>query len=99
MFDHPELARVLDASADLSRQPITVVESLYVGLTIQHLGSAYQAMKGGIMIQQDGLCDDVRSFFTLPIPKTVWKETEPLQNKDFVRFVESCLNSVNPKGA
>jgi hypothetical protein len=56
MFDHPELSRVLDDAADLSKHPITVAEFTYVGLAIQHLGSAYQAMKGGIMIQQDGLC-------------------------------------------
>jgi hypothetical protein len=97
MFDHPELSRVLDAAADLSKQPITPVESIYVGLAIQHLGSAYQAMKGGIVIRQDGLCDDIKSFFTRPIPKAVWKKSKKLQNKDFVRFVQSSLNSPIPK--
>jgi hypothetical protein len=76
IFDHPELSRVLDAAADLSKQPITLVESVYVGLAIQHLGSAYQAMKGGIMIQQDGLCDDVRSFFSLPIATELRQEPQ-----------------------
>jgi len=55
IFDHPELARILDANADLSKQPIILEESMYVGLAVQHLASAYQALKGGIVIQQDGL--------------------------------------------
>jgi len=97
MFDHPELSRVLDGAPNLSQQPITIAEFTYVGLAIQHLGSAYQAMRGGIMIQQDGLCDDIRSFFALPIPKVVWEKSKALQNKDFVTYIQSCLNSTAPK--
>jgi hypothetical protein len=97
VFDHPELSRVLDATADLSKQPITLAESLYVGLAIQHLGSAYQAMKSGIAIRQDGLCDDIKTFFSRPIPKTVWEKSKTLQNKDFVGFVQTSLNSTSPK--
>jgi hypothetical protein len=93
IFDHPELSRVLDANADLSKQPISLQESIYVGLAVQHLGSAYQTLKGRIVIQQEGLCDDVRSFFSLPIPKAVWETAKTLQNDDFVKFIESCRNS------
>jgi hypothetical protein len=92
IFDHPKLARILEANADLSKQPIILEESIYVGLFIQHLASAYQALKGGIIIRQDGLCDDVKSFFSLPIPKAVWETAKRLQNEDFVNFVESCRN-------
>jgi hypothetical protein len=90
IFDHPELSRVLDENADLKKHPVSLAESIYAGLAIQHLGSAYQAMKGGVMIQQDGLCDDVRSFFALPIPKAAWEESKKFQNDDFVAFVEKC---------
>jgi hypothetical protein len=93
IFDYPELARVLDAAANLSEHPITLAESIYLGLVIQHLGSAYQAMKGGIVIQQEGLCDDIQSFFALPIPKEVWEESKKLQNKDFVAFVEKFIHA------
>ena len=90
IFEHPGLARILEVEVNLSKEPMTVEESIYVGLAIQHLGSAYQALKAGIVIQQDGLCDDVKSFFSLPIPKAVWTSAKPLQNDDFVKFVESC---------
>jgi len=93
IFDHPELSRVLDTAANLSKHPITLAESTFVGLLIQHLGSAYQAMKSGIVIQQEGLCDDIQSFFALPIPKTVWDESKKLQNKDFVAFVEKSVHA------
>jgi hypothetical protein len=90
IFEHPELARVLDAGANLSKQPISLAESIYVGLAIQHLGSAYQAAKAGIVIQQDGFCNDVKSFFSLPLPKAAWEQTKTFQNDDFVKFVEKC---------
>ena len=75
------------------------MESIYVGLAIQHLGSAYQAMKGGIMIQQDGLCEDIRAFFTRPIPKAVWEKAKTMQNKDFVAYIQTCLNPALPTKA
>jgi hypothetical protein len=93
VFNHPELARVVDEEADLSKQPMTFEESIYVGLAIQHLGCAFQALKGGIVIRQDGLCDDVKWFFSLPIPKAVWSESKGFQNDDFVTFVDSCMES------
>jgi len=49
-------------------------------------------MKGGIMIQQDGLYEDIKSFFLLPISKTVWAGWKVFQNDDFVGFVESSQN-------
>jgi hypothetical protein len=91
LFRYPELGRVLDASADLSAEAITVAEHLYVNMAIQHLGSAYQALKSGLVIKPEGLSQDMRSFFSLPIPRMIWGETKALQNDDFVAFVEKCL--------
>jgi hypothetical protein len=36
------------------------------------------------------LRQDVRSFFSLPLPKAVWEKTKIFQNQDFVKFVEMC---------
>jgi hypothetical protein len=52
-----------------------------------------------IIIHLDGHCPtprhklrrDVRSFFSLPIPKAVWTKTKLLQNQDFAAFIESSL--------
>ena len=89
IFEHPELSRVLETGA-ATNSAISTEESIFVGLAIQHLASAFEALKAGIVIQQEGLCDDVKAFFSLPIPRTVWEKTKHFQNQDFVKFVENC---------
>ncbi|MGO8698490.1 MAG: hypothetical protein ACLQVY_12305 [Limisphaerales bacterium] len=86
----PELARILDAPVDLSKQPVTLDEAEFVNLVILHLSSVYYAMKDGIVVKSEGLRRDVCSFFSLPIPGAVWEERKVFQNADFVKFVESC---------
>jgi len=41
--------------------------------------------------EQEGLCRDVKWFFSLPVPKVVWIKTKLLQNQDFAAFIESSL--------
>jgi len=36
----------------------------------------------------DGLGRDITWFFSLPIQRTVWGKLKPVQDGDFVRFVE-----------
>lgn len=91
LFDHPALGRVLDATANLDQEPITLEEQLYVNIVIQHLGSAYQAVKSGLTIKPEGMRRDVAWLFSLPIPKIIWKRMKALQNDDFADFVEDCL--------
>lgn len=84
-----ELARVLDPRADVEAAPITPEEELFTRDLILHLSSAYQAMREGLLMEMEGLPRDVRWLFSLPIPKAVWERLKPLQNREFVRFVES----------
>jgi hypothetical protein len=92
LFSHPDLARVLDASADLSAKPVTGEGAIFVNLIVQHLSSAFQAMKSGLAIKPKGLRQDVRGFFPLPIPRAIWGRISALQDGVFVQFVERCLN-------
>jgi hypothetical protein len=93
ILNHTALARILNASADLVKRPVTVRERLFMNMLIQHLGSAYEAIKTGLAIKPEGLSQDVRWFFGLPIAKTIWEEVKHLQNDDFVAFVERCLEN------
>jgi hypothetical protein len=93
ILNHSSLKRVLDASAGLMKRPATVGERLFINMLIQHLGSAYEAIKTGLAIKPDGLSQDVQWFFGLPIPKAIWEEVKHLQNDDFVAFVERCLEN------
>src|SRR5580658_6880758 len=67
-FKNPELARVLDRSADLSRNPITPGETEFVNMVVLHTSSVYESLKDDLVTRQEGLRRDVQSFFSLPIP-------------------------------
>jgi len=88
LYQRPELARVLDERADVEQNPITGAEELFVLLLVLHLSSAQEAIKQGMFLAPDGLRKDIHGFFSRPIPKAVWERIKPLQDQDFVRFVE-----------
>ncbi len=70
---------------------ISIGEELFVTTIIAHLSTVFRAMKQGEFVKLEGLQNDVREFFALPIPKAVWTKTKLLQNKDFAAFIESSL--------
>ena len=90
-LNNPKLARVRDAVADTTKQPVTDAEEIFVALVIAHTNSVYYAISDKLIIEYDGLRRDVAGFFSLPIPKAVWHKTKPLQNQDFAAFIESSL--------
>jgi hypothetical protein len=92
-FHNPKLARVLDRFADLSRKPVSAGEQEFVNMVVLHLSSVYESLKDELLVRQDGLRRDVRSFFSLPIPHAVWEKSKVFQNEDFVAFVDSCCQN------
>ena len=86
--DQPALARVVDPDADLEKAPLTDHEEFFVRAIVLHLNAAYHAMRDGMLLKPEGLRQDVDWFFSLPIPKAVWKRLKALQDADFARFVE-----------
>lgn len=87
----PELARVLDSSADTTLQPVTRGENEFVNMAIQQLFAAYQTMQNDLTIKPENIRNDVAEFFSLPVPAAVWRKAKPLQNLDFALFVDSAL--------
>jgi hypothetical protein len=90
-FRSPELARVIEPTADVSKQPITPAEEFFMNMIISHTSSMYEALKDDLVIRQEGLRRDVQSFFSLPVPNAVWTKAKLLQNQDFAAFIESSL--------
>jgi hypothetical protein len=86
------LARVLDVSADVIKQPITRVEEIFVSMIVLHISSVYYAMNDELVIKLEGLRRDVAQFLSLPIPKAIWEKTKVLQNDALVKFIEECRN-------
>jgi hypothetical protein len=89
-IENPSIARVLQASADVSRQPVTQNEEVFVVMIIQHMNSAFQAVKSELTIKPEQMCCDICNFLALPIPATVWNKMKSLQDRAFVKFIEQC---------
>lgn len=87
-----QLKRVLDASVNLIKQPVTPEEEVFVNSVLLHISSVYYAMRDELVIKLEGLRRDVSQFLSLPIPRAIWEKSKLVQNDDFVAFVESCLN-------
>jgi hypothetical protein len=93
MYSQPDLARILDPSADLAKMRVTTEEEVFVIFIILHLSSTYYAMRAGFFQKPQGLSKDIERFFSLPIPRAVWGKVKSLQDAPFVGFVEQCYPS------
>jgi len=91
VYEHPALARVLEKDADVADPPISIGEELFVTTIVAHLSTVFRAMKHGEFVKLEGVQNDVREFFTLPIPKAVWEKLKPFQDANFAKFVETAL--------
>lgn len=91
-LENKQLARVLDASADIAKQPVTDAERTFVAMMILHINTVYFATKDELLVTLEGWRRDIAQFLSLPIPREVWEKMKVLQNEDFAAFVESCRN-------
>lgn len=91
LYEHPELERVLDETVDLEATPPTVAEELFVHLLILHLRTSFKARQAGMEFDGDAVAADIREFLALPIPHAMWEKSKTFQDRDFVEFVEGCI--------
>ncbi len=63
-------------------------EELFVHLLILHLQASFKARLSGMEFDDDAVAADIRDFFQLPIPRSVWEKSKTYQGRDFVAFVE-----------
>ena len=89
--DQPALTRILEENPDLENRPVSRDEEQFVLFLILHLNASYHAIKDRMLIPPEQLGEDIRSFFTLPIPRSVWKKTRAYHNQEFMEFVESYI--------
>ena len=92
LFRYPELHRIIEVAVDLRSRAVSREEEVLVNFVIQHLAGAYHAMRDGLFVRPEGMRRDVAWFFSLPIPQAVWEKLKPLQDEEFVAYVEECRN-------
>jgi hypothetical protein len=101
LFSNPDLQRVLDPNIDISKTTITENEKLLITMVIHHTLCAYEGLARNAIAPIEGMREDVRDFFSRPIPKYVWEGLKKYQNKEFVDFVDGSLEArlemSNPK--
>lgn len=97
LYDQPKLARIMEPQPDLAQHPVTLDEELFVKFVILHLSDFQETLKQGLLFAPEGLQKDVGDFFSLPIAHAVWEKLKPLQDQDFVAFVERCRAGSDPQ--
>lgn len=86
-----DLARIFCQDANALLTPATMAEAEFLNLVIVHFQTGWWiARAGGITALQE-MKADIRSFFTLPLPRAVWEDTKQDRNKEFVRFVTRLM--------
>ena len=98
LYDEPDLSRIREKKVDLSNCPATEKEKLFLTSLILHLNCVYRAITLGMFPELEGLRRDIREFYSLPIPQAIWERLRPLQDRDFVAFVESTLKKRRQRG-
>jgi hypothetical protein len=93
LFTRPELSRVLRADPDLSLQPVTDAEALFVTFVIFHVNVVFRAQRDGEFSTRQAIAADVHWFFNLPIPSVVWIRSRAFAEPDFADFIENCRGS------
>ncbi|MDR3459662.1 MAG: hypothetical protein P4N60_19710 [Verrucomicrobiae bacterium] len=90
--EHPELSRVFDESADAVKNPPTVLDEVFINKAFTQYLTGWRIVKAGGMTTKEELEDDMRWFFSLPLPRAVWEKNKVFKNQEFVEFVERALN-------
>lgn len=86
----PALSNALDPAADPTA--ITNEERYFLRELILHLSACHEAERLGSLPTLENIDSDVRQLLSRPMPRKVWAELKPYQNKRFVEFVEKQLN-------
>ena len=97
LYEEPSLSRILDPEIDLAKNPPTLKEEVFVTALILHLNCIHRAASLNLFPDLEGLRTDVREFYSLPIPRTIWGRWKPLQDLKFITFVEGSLSRSKPR--
>lgn len=92
IYSRPDLSRIFDPAVDLIVRPINLVEERFLNEVIIHFQMGWHLAKKDSFLTMEALESDIRQFFKLPIPHSVWTESKHTRDPHFVAFVENCLS-------
>jgi hypothetical protein len=97
MLDNPKLERVLEATRDLQKEPITVSEEQFLISVISHYHTGWLlGRSGGSLVSLQTQALDAGWFFQLPLPAHVWAKVKSAQEPGFRRFIEESVRAKAP---
>ena len=88
---NPELCRVFQESIDLEKEPVSEREAEFLDVVIYHFNTGWELAKLGEVLSLDVFALDAKTFFSLPIPHSVWARSRHRRDPAFVAFIDSCL--------
>ena len=93
----PELANALswDAEPDVMSED----EQQWLRELILHIAASFEAGRLGVLPSFDGIDDDVRQLMAKPLPRAVWRQMRPYQNRVFRDFIEARLAEADERHA
>lgn len=96
--ERPDLARISRAEVDLLAHPITEQEEEFLNMVIVHFNTGWLLAREGSLVTLEVMAKDAATFFNLPIPGAVWRQTRQNRDPQFRSFIESCLDAKGMNG-
>jgi hypothetical protein len=93
----PELKRILAEKVDLIAQPLTSQEDVSMWQIVQQFETGWRIETILNRGELNALARDAATFFSLPIPHSVWNKTKAFRNPKFVRFIDKALRQPKAK--
>ena len=87
------LQRIFATEPDLVAAPVTFEEREFLLEVIYHFQTCLELAREGGLVSLRALRLDAATFFGLPIPRAVWRETRASRDPRFVTFIEECLKA------
>lgn len=91
--DNPELRRIVRPDVDVSKEPLTAQEEVFLNEVFLHFERGWQTAKENKILTMEAYIADVRGFFSLPLPRIAWEKRKAFRNPKFVKFVEQTITN------
>lgn len=97
-IESPALTRLTQTEVDLSVNPVTSAEILFVRFVALHYNTVVEAVTSQRLTIRPGLRKEVGEFFCLPVPRAAWAHVKASQSEAVCEFIEDGIDLVEGVG-